>query len=91
MNYKTVTCLSCGWVAFEVSRQHALDEVRRFTEYYLNLEPSIQEQFYGNRPASMHDYECCQLCGGSHKNYRDSKYGDCPDGVTMSPIISREE
>lgn len=39
----------------------------------------------------MSHYEHCHRCGGSYKNFREYKEGDCPDGVTMSPIIKEEE
>lgn len=89
---KTVTCNKCGWVHFQVSRNHAEAEYKRFNEYYDALSKQEQEDYYGGHGSSIKNYEHCHgICGGSYKNFRDSKEGDCPNGVTMNPIIDRDE
>lgn len=85
---KCRTCLKCGWVYFGVSREYAEDEVRRFGEFFHASTPEIQEM-YGGHPSSIKMYEQC-WCGNTYENFRDSLPGDCPNGVTMSPIIVAE-
>ena len=91
MSGKTVTCLKCGWVHFEVSREYAEDEVIKFTCYFNTLTPEQQQDFYGGRTSKVLDYEQCMVCGGSYKNFRDSLSNDCPDGCTLNPIIQRAD
>lgn len=91
MNNKTVTCLKCGWVAFQVSRESAIREFTSFNEYYDTLTPKEQEDYYGSKKSSIRFYEHCMFCDGSYQNFRDSQEGDCPDGCTLNPIIDREE
>lgn len=86
-----VTCNNCGWVSFEVTRQHAEEEVRRFNEYFNSLSPKQQQDYYGGKGAYIELYERCFLCDGSYKNFRDSKTEDYPEGATLSPIIKRYE
>jgi hypothetical protein len=88
---KTVTCKQCGWVAFEVSRAHATSQVEEFNNFYRTLSQEDQESFYGSKEASISDYERCFRCGGPHHQFRDAKEGDCPNGCTLNPIISRVE
>ena len=42
---------------------------------------------FGNKPASIHEYEHCGLCNGPHTDMREFTAGDCPDGCTLGPII----
>jgi len=90
MTNKTVTCLKCGWVYFEVTRGYAQDEVKRFNEYFEALSKEKQDDYYGGKGSNIKQYEYC-WCGSTYKNFRDSKKGDCPNGVTMSPMICRNE
>lgn len=80
------TCLKCGTVYFGVTREFAKDEVERFNAYFATLAKKEQDDYYGGKGSSIKTYENC-YCGSSHTNFRDFKPGDCPDGVTMSPII----
>lgn len=91
IKFKTVTCLNCGWVSFQVSREYAEVEVKTFNDYFKTLSLKERKDYYGNKPSSIKNYESCQYCSVSYKNFRDSLPDDCPDGVTMGPIISREE
>jgi len=86
-----MTCKKCGWVAFQVSRKHAESEVKRFNEYFNTLSKKEQDDYYGGKGSSIHQYEHCMLCDGSYKNFRDSIPGDVPDGCTLSPIIDRND
>lgn len=88
---KTVTCQSCGWVHFEVSRQYAEDEVKSFNEYFDGLTAEQQQDFYNGKKSSVQNYERCMSCGGHYSNFRDSRVGDYPDGCTINPIIVRTE
>lgn len=83
----TRTCNQCGWVAFGVTREHAEHEVASFNKYFDTLTRQQQIDFYGGEPSGIRQYEKCMLCGGSYKNFRDSKPGDCPEGCTLNPII----
>jgi hypothetical protein len=83
------TC-KCGRVYFGVSRAYAEAAVKRFNEYFDGLSPDTQRDFYGGNRSSIASYEQC-WCGTSYKEFRPFKEGDCPDGVTMSPIIVEEE
>ena len=85
-DFKTRTCNACGWVYFGVSREYAEDEVKRFNEYFNKLSKKDQEDFYGGHCSSIASYEGC-WCGNRYDNFRESKPDDCPNGVTMNPII----
>jgi hypothetical protein len=74
-----------------VSRENAESEVKRFNEYFCSLSDEQRHEYYGNTPSSIALYERCLFCGGSYKNFRNANPGDCPNGVTMSPIIKRDE
>lgn len=80
------TCLRCGWVAFGVSREHAEIQVKQFNDW-IEAQPAETQAMYGNRRSCIEGYEFCFRCGGPHKNFRDAKPGDCPDGCTLQPII----
>lgn len=87
--FKSVTCCNCGWVAMEVSRKFAENEVKRFNDFFNTLSKKEQNDYYGGKGATITFYECCFLCGGSYKNFRDFQPGDCPDGCTLNPIIRK--
>lgn len=82
-----VTCNTCGWVHFGVTRKYAEDEVERFNKYFDGLPKETQEQLYGGKKSSIAQYEKCNLCGNNWKNFRLAKEGDCPPGCTIGPII----
>jgi hypothetical protein len=90
MTFPNVTCNGCGWVSFGVSRQYALDEVKRFNEYLASLDPATRTANYGKQEVSITSYEKC-WCGEPYTNARDSKPGDCPDGCTIGPMIHWSE
>ena len=79
-----MTCNQCGWVAFGVTREHAVEEVARFNAYFDGSPPEVQEMF-GNRRSDVSHYTFCHRCGG--EKFHDSEAGDCPAGCTLSPII----
>lgn len=90
MTRKFVTCLKCGWVHMAVSRDYALQQIHAFNEYFKDLTPEQQQDFYGGRKSSMRDYSNCNLCGEAYTEMRPFKEGDCPDGVTIGPIIDKD-
>lgn len=81
------TCLQCGWVHFAVTREHAIQEVIKFNKYYDTLAPEQQQDYYGGKGSSIASYEGCFLCGVKTPGFRPYKEGDCPNGVTMQPVI----
>jgi hypothetical protein len=83
-----LTCNKCGTVAFAVSRGFAESEVMSFNKYFFSQSKEVQALF-GSKPSSLAQYEACG-CGNPHTNFRKAKDGDCPDGCTLSPIISDE-
>ncbi len=83
------TCLKCGWVYFGVTREYAENEVREFNAFFDRLDDE-GKAVYGNTKSSVRTYEQC-WCGNPHTNFRDVLPGDCPDGVTISPIIVEDE
>lgn len=86
MKYKYRTCKWCGTVYFPVSRKFAEQEVEKFNRYFMTLSVATQLSNYGGKNSSVAHYEYC-WCKNSYKNFRAFKKGDCPDGVTISPII----
>lgn len=85
-----VTCNSCGWVSFAVSREYAVNQVKEFNEYFDSLDAE-SKRLYGNQKADFDFYERCFRCGGSFLNFRETKEGDCPEGCTIGPIIDRND
>jgi len=103
--HKEVTCLACGWVAFEYPRAEAINAVRRFNEWYDSQREDVKRNYipWKLRNASseeirweryhskIENYEHCTYCGGSYRNFRDAKKEDSPYGCTLNPIIPRNE
>lgn len=87
INYNERTCNKCGWVHFGVTREFAENEVKRFNDYFNTLTEDKQQKHYGGKCSSIAQYDRCFFCGNSYTNFRDFKEGDCPDGVTLGPII----
>lgn len=83
-----VTCGKCGWVSIGVPLQYARDAVDEFNEYY-DLQSRDTQELFGRR-ASLSTYLGC-WCGSSYRDGRDYKQGDCPDGVTIGPILHYNE
>ena len=79
-----VTCVNCGWVHMGISREKAQAEVDSFNEWF-NLQPPEVQDSYGGKPSSIRLYEGCFHCG--KKDFRETKIGDCPNGVTIQPVI----
>lgn len=72
-----------------VTLAHAWAEVWRFNEYYNTLSTKEQVNYYGGKPASINQYLRCFFCGGFCSEMCEFKEGDCPDGVTIQPIVAR--
>lgn len=87
MKRQTVTCLQCGWVLVAYSRVEAEAELASFYRYVESLSPDERQQRYGDSRPTISRYERCFSCGNSYKNFRPSKEGDCPLGVTLQTII----
>jgi hypothetical protein len=83
------TCNKCGWVYFGVSREYAENQLNEFNRYFDTLSREDQELYYGGKDSDISQYEKC-WCGNDYTNFRDSREGDCPDGVTISLIISSD-
>lgn len=104
-NPKEVSCLKCGWVHFEYNRAEAKNAVRRFNEWYdsqresvkmnyvpLKLQDTPSEEInFEDYHSKIENYESCVSCGGSYKNFRDTKPKELGGGHTLNPIIPREE
>jgi hypothetical protein len=80
-----VTCLECGWVHFAVTRESAERAVADFNAYY-DAWPKETQEMYGG-PADIKNYLSC-WCGS--QSFRKAEAGDCPDGVTIGPVIWEE-
>lgn len=85
MHPTSVTCLRCGWVSFAVTRAEAAREIAEFNAYYDSLSDREKARYGG--PSSLDQYTCLQ-CDGSE--FREARDGDCPDGVTLNPVVCDE-
>lgn len=88
---KYVLCKKCFWVHFEVSREHAESEVKKFNEYFQTLSEEDKDRLYGGIPSMIQKYERCNMCGGSYKNFRVAKSEEVPFGSRVGPIIGKKE
>lgn len=91
---RNLTCRQCGWVHFAVSRQHAINAIRQFNDYYDSLSPDEQQECYGGRKASLvRTYGTCNRCGAKNTRSRTStgKELDAIRGCTIGPLIAPEE
>ena len=70
---REVTCSSCGWVAYAITRAQAAENVLRFNAYYETLPPEKQRLYGG--PSAL-DHYVCRNCGGNA--FRKSRPGDSP-------------
>lgn len=89
-----LTCKSCGWVHFAVSREHAVKETVKFANYYNSLSKKEQLDWYGGKQISLiRAYARCGLCGKPNTNMRDSTTEEIQRvyGCTLSGIIVPEE
>jgi hypothetical protein len=82
-------CNKCNWVHFGVTRKYAELEVKRFGRYFNKLSKDKQQDYYGGKSSSIADYDRCNLCKNSYKNFRIYDYKKDVDiyGCTLSPII----
>jgi hypothetical protein len=85
-----VTCRQCGRVHVAVSRAYAKAEAASFNDYMAGASPETREAL-GNRLASVADYERCNRCSGSYKDFRPARPGEAPAGCTLNPILRAEE
>nr|WP_278434123.1 hypothetical protein [Brucella anthropi] len=76
-----VTCVKCGRVSRSFTREAAEKQVAESNKWIDSLPESEQKK---QTRASLDMYVCLG-CGGS--DFRISENGDCPDGVTLSPVI----
>lgn len=72
-----------------VTRAYAEAEVARFNDWIVTQEQGTRSMF-GDRLSSIKTYERCQ-CGAPYTAMREYKAGDCPDGVTIGPILLEDE
>jgi hypothetical protein len=86
-----LTCLNCGRVHVSYPLVCALQAIDDFNKFYDTLSPENQQDYYGGHKESMTAYTECFRCGGSYKNFRAFQDGDCPNGVTLSPILNKDE
>lgn len=78
------TCLKCGRVSMGITQEEAEQAIKDFNDWYYNQPKEVQELYGG--PSSLDDYRC--FCGNKDATaYRDFKKGNCPEGVTISPVI----
>lgn len=89
----SIAVCTCGWIAFEVNRSHAEEEVTRFNAYYDKLSPDLQESCYGNKRSYIEIYEYCVFCNGSYKKFLAPTKEDEARafGHTLNPIIKKDE
>jgi hypothetical protein len=67
-----------------MTRQEAQESVDRFNAYYETLTEEKKQDYYGGKSSTIANYEWC-WCG--NKEFRPFKEGDCPEGVTIGPVI----
>jgi len=79
-----VTCVKCGWVHMAYTRAEAQAEVDQFNSWFVQQTDEVKEHF-GSKQSKIENYEGCDRCGGTA--FRTFKAGDCPDGVTIGPVI----
>lgn len=91
-NFKGVTCNKCGWVHFAVSAAYVKSWHDEWLEYWPTLDDEGKDAFgLKDGPPTTDSYLHCFLCGGSYRNFRDSREGDSPEGSTIGPILARDE
>jgi ribosomal protein L37E len=85
-----MTCLRCGRVHFAMTRAEIEAEVASFNRYMESASPQTRAHF-GNRTASLADYERCRRCGATYREFHPAVDNDAPDGVTLNPIMRAED
>jgi hypothetical protein len=78
-----VTCVTCGWVSYAVSRAEAETEVARMRAYLATLSEQDRRGWSSEGP-SVEKY-VCRSCGGT--DFRPARAEDCPDGATTNPVV----
>lgn len=86
---KLVTCRSCTFISFEISRKDAEKYVKDFNKFFNSL--TEESKFNYGSKASIKQYKRCSRCNGSYKNFRDSEMSECPFGATIQPIMNRKD
>jgi len=85
-----LTCNKCGTVHFGISGEEAEDCIDSFNAMYETLTPSEQVRYYGGHATTIESYVKCITCGNDYKDFRIAESDDCPDGVTINPILINE-
>lgn len=89
------TCIKCKTVAFGVSRQYAVAQAIKFTNFIHSIYgQQVADQYGITNPTEykqdwFETYGKCD-CGATWDTFRDFKENDCPDGCTLSPIIYKK-
>ena len=84
---KTVSCLTCGWIHFEVTGEEALAQIKQYNDYCERVAPERGDL----KRASIDTYEHCLRCNGSYQNFDVIDETDIPLGITIGPILARTE
>lgn len=98
---KLITCNACGYVHFEVSRDHAECAIRGFNEWYEKQTLGTKTHYlpikerrvprndrdYELGRSRIENYEFCEHCGEHYKNFKD---GGEEINVTR-PILRRTD
>ena len=86
-----------------ISREHAKKQTKDFADFWNNAPiPTKLCYFrYGAKASELPEkydevehfgqYLNCFRCGESYKNFRESKSSDCPNGVTIQPILDYQD
>lgn len=90
---RSLTCKSCGWVHFGVTRKFAIEETKRFAEFYNSSSRETQENYGGRQISLIRSYATCNCCGKPNTNMRDSTAAEIQKvaGSTIGPMINPEE
>jgi len=85
---KLCTCTKCGWVHMAVTREYAERESSKFRDWWEQQDEEVQGYYSKPEEGIFNLYKSC-WCGS--KSFRDYKQGDCPEGVTIGPVICELE
>ena len=83
-------CLKCGWLHFGMTPEQVENEVNRFNAYFDDLDPLLQEDYYGGQRSTIERYKHCFNCGSDHTKVVACTKKDTmtvPDGCTIQPIM----
>lgn len=90
-NTKYLKCTKCGWIHYQVSREHAQEQVDKFNSYFNKLTKEQQISYYGGRPSSIASYENCMRCGTIHTNSVPATGKEVSAGATINPLIDPQD